>query len=349
MTAKIQLPPYMLSSGSIPVLDLSPLAQLDFQAGQQSEFSSETDSVKVLAGEFFETYSTIGFGYVINHGIDQKLVDEVFSASIAFHDLPEPVKLEIALNQNHRGFIPINTSTDVNSKLAQVTRPNQSESFIMLRDDQDDSADVLSGNYLAGKNIWPDLPGFKETLTRYSTEMESLARKLVHIAALSLKEDPRSLLMNFSPPTTWLRLLHYPVAPPQRPADLYGSAPHTDFGCLTILAQDKVGGLQVKDPLTNNWINVPQILDSFVVNVGDMLHRWSNGLLISTPHQVINPTGNERYSCPFFYDPHVSTEINPLPNCVKTVGKTLFEPINFGEFLKTELEASYDQHKFTAN
>ena len=339
----------MLSSKSIAILDLSPLIELDWLAGQQSQFASETDSIKTLARQFYEAYSTAGFGYIVNHGIDQKLIDNVFSTSKAFHDLPASAKLELSLNQNHRGYIPINTSTDVNSKLAVVTRPNQSESFIMLRDDHDDSAEVLSGQYLAGKNIWPDLPNFRQILTRYNAEMENLARKLVHIAALSLAEDPISLLTRFNPATTWLRLLRYPRASPQRPDDLYGSAPHTDFGCLTILAQDNVGGLQVKNPLTDNWVNVPTIPGSFVVNVGDMLHRWSNGLLKSTPHKVLNPTGKERYSCPFFYDPHVSTEIKPLPNCVDKVGKPLFEPINFGEFLKSELEASYDQHKLTTH
>ena len=327
----------MPSSSFIPVLDLSPL--------EQWGLSSDTHSTKKLSGEFFEAYSTAGFGYIINHGIDRNLIDHVFSASSKFHDLPESIKLEIALNENHRGYIPINTSTDVNSTLEVVTRPNQSESFIMLRDDLDESAEVLSRQYLAGKNVWPDLPGFKEALTQYNAAMENLSRKLVHLAALSLQEDPESLLQHFNPPTTWLRLLHYPAAPPQRPDNLYGSAPHTDFGCLTILAQDDVGGLQVKDPLTDDWIDVPRIPDSFVVKVGDMLHRWSNGLLKSTPHRVINPTGNERYSCPFFYDPHVSTKITPLPNCVDTVGKALFGPVNFGEFLKSELEAGYDQHK----
>jgi len=339
----------MTSSISIPILDLSPLVQLDLQSNHlkspKSDLEPKPQSVRILADQFYEAYSTAGFGYIINHGIENSLIDKVFSASVALHSLSEKEKLKIALNQNHRGFIPINTSTDINSTLAEVTRPNQSESFIMLRDDEADSPEVLSGSYLAGKNIWPDLPYFKETLTRYNNELINLARKLVYLAAISLKEDPEALLQHFSPATTWLRLLHYPEAPLQRPNDLYGSAPHTDFGCLTILAQDDIGGLQVKDPLTDNWIDAPKIPESFVVNVGDMLHRWSNGLLKSTPHRVINPSGRERYSCPFFYDPHVSTEVTPLPNCIDSVGKALFEGINFGDFLKSELEAGYDQHK----
>ncbi len=132
----------------------------------------------------------------------------------------------------------------------------------------------------------------------------------------------------------------YPPQPPQAPDDLYGSAPHTDFGCLTLLAQDDVGGLEVMTP-DGRWIAAPPMKGAFVVNVGDMLHRMSNGRLRSTPHRVINRTGRERYSVPFFFDPHVSTVIEPLAG----TGTPQFPPIHFGDFLRAELEAGYDAHK----
>jgi isopenicillin N synthase-like dioxygenase len=133
--------------------------------------------------------------------------------------------------------------------------------------------------------------------------------------------------------------LHYPPLPEGSPTDLYGSAPHTDFGCLTILAQDNVGGLQVQSP-NGHWLDVPKIENSFVVNVGDMLHRMTNGLLKSTPHRVINHSGLERYSCPFFYDPNVNLDVMPL----KGTGEPKFSALNFGNFLKKELGASYQKH-----
>jgi isopenicillin N synthase-like dioxygenase len=142
---------------------------------------------------------------------------------------------------------------------------------------------------------------------------------------------------------TWLRLLHYPPQDPQSPADEYGSAPHTDFGAITLLAQDDVGGLAVKTP-GGDWVDVPPVDGAFVMNVGDMLKRWSNGRLRSTPHRVTNRTGRERYSVPYFYDPHVSTLIAPLPG----LGDPAFEPIVFAAFLRGELEASYEVHKPTA-
>lgn len=308
----------------IPVIDVGPLVR-----GENHE---------TLVDEFRHAYSTIGFGYIIGHGIDPALIDAVFEASARFHALPLSEKIRIKLNHLHRGYIPINTSTDVNSKLADVKKPNQSASFMMMREDAVADPDV----YLSGPNLWPTLPEFREALLTYSDAMTLLGSRLIKLALAAAGANPEDATAGFQTPTTWLRLLHYPPTPPKAPDDLYGSAPHTDFGCLTLLAQDNVGGLQVKTP-TGNWIDAPKIDGAFVVNVGDMLHRMSNGRLLSTPHRVINRSGRERYSCPFFFDPHVSYDVVPLPG----TGTPEFDPINFGTFVRRELQAGYDTHKKT--
>ena len=130
--------------------------------------------------------------------------------------------------------------------------------------------------------------------------MTSLGKKLMRLALMSVGLEDLSILNSFETPTIWLRLLHYPPIPESSPNDLYGSAPHTDFGCLTILTQDDIGGLQVQTK-NGDWIDVPKVEGSFVVNVGDMLNRLTNGILRSTPHRVINKSGKERFSCPFFF------------------------------------------------
>ena len=318
----------MSDFSEITVLDLSPL------------YANDGPAVQRLADNFLNAYSTAGFAYVSFHGVPDALVDDVFAASAQFHALPRDEKMKVALDRNHRGFIPINTSTDVNSKLADVKRPNQSESFMMMREDPHE----VAGAYLSGPNQWPELPGFREKVSAYNDAMSLLGNRLIYLAALALKSDPDELLNHFRRPTTWLRLLHYPSTDPSDGDDLYGSAPHTDFGALTILAQDDIGGLQVQTP-KGDWIDAPRRPGTFVVNVGDMLHRWSNGVLKSTPHRVINRSGLTRYSCPFFFDPNVATEINPLESCVKAVGSRQFSGVNFGEFLRSELEASYETHK----
>ncbi len=294
--------------------------------------------------ELLRVYGSVGFGYVVNHGVPVNVVDDVFSAARSFHALPPTRKLVVELDALHRGFIPIDSSTDVTSTLAKVTKPNQSESFMMMREACADDPDVVAGAYLAGANQWPDgLPGFRESLMSYYHAMCDLAHRLVEALALALGDTDAIIVNAFSPPTTWLRLLHYPAQSPLIAADLYGSAPHEDFGCLTILAQDDVGGLEVGTP-DGRWVAAPPVAGSFVVNVGQMLNRWSNGRLLATPHRVVNRSGRERYSVPFFYDPNVATVIEPLPVCITADRPPSFEPLVFGDFLRHQLESSYTQH-----
>ena len=306
------------------------IPKIDISEIEEKEFS------RTLLQDFFSAYNTYGFGYIINHGIEKTLIEQLFQVSKQFHSQPLSEKMRVALDHNHRGYIAINTSTDVNSKLADVKKPNQSESFMMMREDKSELPDV----YLSGPNQWPKLENFKEVLEKYTFNMTKLGRNLMRLALLSSGVKDLSVMQSLDTPTIWLRLLHYPPISKNSPSDLYGSAPHTDFGCLTILAQDEIGGLQVQTR-EGKWIDVPKLEGSFVVNVGDMLSRYTNGLLRSTPHRVINKSGKERFSCPFFFDPNTNAVVQPL----KGTGKPKFSPINFGEFLREELEASYEKHK----
>ena len=284
-----------------------------------------------VIGDVLSAYGEVGFAYLVGHGIDDALVADVFAASAEFHALPLAERMRIAVDANHRGFIPIDTSTDRTSTLAEVTRPNQNESFMMMRDSD-------PGDYLAGPNQWPELPGFRDRVERYHDAMWQLGLRLVDLVADALDDATGAIRSAFDPPTTWLRLLHYPPVPASAPDDLYGSAPHCDFGFVTLLAQDDVGGLQVQTP-DGEWLDVPPRPGTFVMNVGDMLHRWSNGRLRSTPHRVLNRGGRERYSVPFFFDPHVSTVIRPLGDPPR------FDPIEFGDFVRSQLTATYDAHR----
>ena len=298
------------------------------------------------AQHLFTAYAEVGFAYLVNHGIDADLRSAVFDASRHFHQSERSQKERITLNSLHRGFIAIDTSTTRHSTLATVTKPNQSESFMMMRDDPADGEQVAAGHYLAGPNQWPDwLPGFRPALEAYHAAMVALGLRLVALVEEGLGAPHGLLARHFDPPTTWLRLLHYPPRPADAPDDLYGSAPHSDFGFLTLLAQDDVGGLEVRSPDGAGWIDVPPRNDAFVMNVGDMLHQWSNGRLRSTPHRVYNRSSRERYSVPFFFDPHVSTVIDPLPSCVPLGEQPRFAPVHFGDFLRGRLEGSYVQHQ----
>jgi len=322
----------MKSFDQIPIIDIAEIDQID---------GPEIESIVL---QIRKAYSTAGFAYIVNHGVDPLLIKNLFQKSVEFHSLPVEAKMKIELNELHRGFIPINTSTDKNSQLAVVTKPNQSESFIMMREADLNDPAVQMGDYLAGPNQWPEeLPQFRKTLISYFDELTHLCHNICRTIALALRTDVEAFAAEFAPPTTFLRLLHYPPQSPDSPGDLYGSAPHRDFGCITILAQDETGGLQLRNSL-GNWIDAPFMKDSFVMNFGDMLHRWSNGLFISTPHRVINSSGKERFSCPFFFEPNINSTVSALASCITPENPQQFDSIIYGEFLRTELQSGYDRH-----
>ena len=302
-------------------------------------------TVPGAAARLVDAYATYGFAHLVGHGVPEDLVAAVFRASHEFHASAAEQKASIALDERHRGYIAIDTSTTRHSPLAVVTKPNQSESFIALREDPAGGEQVRAGHYLAGPNQWPLwLPGFRPALEAYQRAMVALGMRLIGLVEEGLGCAPGELSRHFAPPTTWLRLLHYPPRPASAPDDLYGSAPHIDFGFLTLLAQDGAGGLEVQTP-DGQWAAVPPMAGAFVMNVGEMLHRWSNGVLRATPHRVYNRSRGDRYSVPFFFDPHVSTTIAPLAVCVPAGEGPRFEPVHFGEFLRGRLQGSYLQHQ----
>lgn len=286
-------------------------------------------------GRLADAYETVGFAQVVGHGVDPDVVAAVFEASARFHALPLDDKLAIRLDHNHRGYIAIDTSTDRRSELEDVSEPNQSASFMMMREAGPHDPDVVAGHYLAGPNQWPDLDGFRAALERYDAAMSTLGRRVIEHFLTALG-DPRLPAGAMDPPTTWLRLLHYPAQPGR--SGVYGSAPHVDFGAITLLAQDDVGGLQVRGA-DGAWIDVRPMPGAFVLNTGSVMRRWSNGRFKATPHRVLNDPSRQRYSVAYFVDPHVTTLIEAL------TGESTDEPYVFGDFLRTELETGYDQHR----
>ncbi len=286
-------------------------------------------------------YSSIGFAYLVNHGVEPETVDGVFAASARFHALPQADKDAIAIGPTHRGYIGMATSVIVTSSVDTVTRPNMSESLILGRPQEADDPDVLAGLPLAGVNPWPEAaPDIEEPILAYQTAMEQLCLRLTRLIAQALGAPADALDPAFEKPTTYLRLLHYPPIPADSPEDLWGSAPHTDYGFITVLAQDAVGGLQVRMP-DGSWIDAPTIPNSFVMNSGDILRRWSNERWLSTPHRVKNSKQVDRYSVPFFYDPHVSVDVVPLASC----GEPVVEAVNYGEYVMHKFTSNYSQHQ----
>lgn len=320
----------------IPILDVSGL------------YAGDEASVLKIAETLRGYLENVGFLYVAGHQVARADVEAVRAMSKAFFALPEEEKLNLRIDRNFRGFLPFAGSTIVTSSVAKVSKPNQSESLFFMHEVAADDPDVLAGKPLQGPNQWPDeasLPAFRATIERYVEEMSALARKMVHAISISIGMPADSMDRYFDKPTTFLRLLHYPTQPAEE--GLFGSAPHTDYGYITLLAQDDVGGLEVKNK-AGEWIAAPPIPDTFVMNVGDILARWSNDRFVSTPHRVINRSGRERYSQPFFFDPSMDEVIEALPTCVPAGAAPKYAPVLYRDYLMERIDKNYHYRKGAA-
>jgi isopenicillin N synthase-like dioxygenase len=283
---------------------------------------------------------TVGFLCIVGHGVPEAIRRRAFEGSRAFHALPLEAKMAIKQNAAHRGYMPFSTSTIVTSTVDRVRRPNQSESFMMMQELAADDPDVLAGRPLQGLNQWPrQLPEFKDAVLDYNAALEQLSRRLVQAIAVGLGLEADWFDAAFQRPTTFLRMLHYPPHPADAPADLFGSAPHTDYGFITLVAQDGVGGLEVRNR-DGSWIPAEPSSDAFVVNAADILMRWTGGRLVSTPHRVINRSGTDRYSIAYFHDPSMDAVVTPLP-----MGSRRFPPVRYGDYLVERLDKNYDYRR----
>jgi len=190
---------------------------------------------------------------------------------------------------------------------------------------------------MSGPNAWPSsIPGLKATLATYYGHILTLARRLIRLFAQVLELPETYFDHMFKIPGAMCRILHYPPQPPS--STTLGIGAHTDIECFTILCQGTQPALQILNT-DGEWLAAPPITGTFVVNIGDMLSYWSNDLFISTVHRVLNITGEERYSIPFFMGPNYETLVEPLESCIKA-GKKNYDSILAGDYVFRRLAKS---------
>ncbi len=249
-----------------------------------------------------------GFFYVTGHGISSDALAELDSSGRRFFALPEDEKAEIAMARGGRawrGWFPVG---------GELTsgKPDRKQGLYFGEEAGPDDPRVEAGLPLHGPNLFPrQVPELKPAVLRFMAEATRAAHAIMEGVALSLGLDRHYFRNTYtSNPTLLFRVFEYPAAPAGDEG--WGVGEHTDYGLLTLLAQDSNGGLQVKTP--RGWIEAPPLPGTLVCNLGDMLDRLTGGHYRSTPHRVRNSSGRSRLSFPFFFDPGWNAEIVPLPD-----------------------------------
>jgi isopenicillin N synthase-like dioxygenase len=311
---------------SLPIIDLSGMDSSD--AAQRAKVG---DTLRAACLQH-------GFFYCTGHGVPESLMQAAMDQSRAFFDLSDAEKDALDKSQSpaNRGYETLGGQT-----LQPGALPDRKEGYYIGEDLTPTHPRVLAGEFNAGANLWPsDLPGFRPVMVAYFAALGVVGARIMRGLALSLSlpEDHFDAFTN--EPAATLRLLHYPPSRPEVPDEL-GAGAHTDFGGLTILMTDEVGGLQVCDPTTQEWFDAPPIPGAYVVNLGDMIARWTNDRYRSTLHRVINRSGRERYSIPYFYSGNPNHEVTCIPSCLEPGERPKYPSVRVQDHLRAMYAKTY--------
>lgn len=316
-----------VSNSALPVIDISGLSS--------SSFTDRQTVAERLRAACIDN----GFFYIINHGVPAALTDDVFAETKRFFDCPAEVKRAVDKSRSfcQRGFEPMRAQT-----LEEGAPPDLKESFYIGPELSLDDPRVLTRRFNHGPNLWPSgMPSFQPVMNTYFSTLLDLSQKLMRGLALALHLDEEYFADYCTNAHATLRLLHYPPQPVNAAPGEKGAGAHSDFGGITLLLQDQAGGLQVQGKSANEWVHATPIAGTFVVNLGDMIARWTNDRFRSTVHRVVNSSGRERYSVPFFFSGNPDQKVECLPSCLASGERPKYPPTTVEGHLKEMYRRTY--------
>jgi isopenicillin N synthase-like dioxygenase len=312
-------PALAAGADDVPVLDLAPL----LAGGDISE----------LAREIRRACEGMAFFYVRNHGVPETVIDAAFDASRRFFAEPLESRMKVHKDRFHRGYLPLGT-TRYPGKAADLK-----DSFDIGVDLALDHPDVVAGLPLHGPNQWPELDGFRAPVEAYFQAVRDCGLRLLGLFARSLEVEDDFFARHYDSPTILMRMLHYPPQSEAKEEGSIGAFPHSDYGVMTLLAQDPSGGLELQKP-DGSWIGAPYIPGTFVVNIGDLMARWTNDVYRSNQHRVVNRLGSERYSIPFFFNPNHFAPVECIPSCAGPDRPRLYPTVAAGEYVANKIRTN---------
>ena len=298
----------------IPVIDYGPV------------FAGEAGALPRLGEQIAKAAENVGFFYALNHGIADELLVRAFVAARQFFALTLEQKLAIKLNKRGVGYLPINSSVQSASSVGKAILSNRSESLFIAHEAGVESSDPTQQESLSGGNQWPvEIPDFRRDVMAYFAALEAMCKSMLPALAVALGEPADFFEPYFGEEAdAKLRLLHYP---PQHQSgeNVFGQRPHTDNSFITALARTEVPGLVVRLP-SGEWFPPPVIPGSLLINLGNIMRRWSNDRFLSVPHAVLNALGADRYSIAYFYNPNPDRLIECVPSCTGPDNPPLYPP-----------------------
>jgi isopenicillin N synthase-like dioxygenase len=279
----------MSNFGKIPVIEIAALR------------SDDPAKRMLCAKRIGRVCREVGFFYIVDHGVDRRLVAQTFAAAAAFFALPTEVKMRMRESRPFCGYLSLGGEMTNPS-----AGPDRREAFGISLDSPATASRFRAGKPLRRQDQWlVSPPGFGSVLTTYYKSLCELGTLISRGFALALDLPEDFFARRLKGPTANLRIIHYPTnrqLAPQAAAQNSGCGAHTDNGYLTILAQDNEGGLQVRNP-AGRWIDAPPIEGSFVCNIGNVMARLTNNVMRPTPHRVVHRSSNSRYSISFIFHP----------------------------------------------
>ena len=305
----------------VPQIDIGPMAH-----GAEHARRRVGDAVR-------DACRRVGFFYIRNHGVSQATIDGTLQQMALFFALPERAKREIhARKSRHfRGYSGL--YEEQHDPATDYYEPHEVIDF--GRENRPDDPPECASSLLYGPNLWlKDMPYFCESVKVYYADMLEVSTSLLRAFALALSLPEAYFLDKFDRAAGALRLLHYPPQPAEETR--LGVGAHTDYETFTILAQDSNPGLQVLNG-AGDWIDIPPVPGTFVVNIGDLMARWTNDHFTSNIHRAANRTGRHRYSIPFFMGANVDTEIRCLESCTDADDPPKYPPVLAGAHIEARL------------
>jgi len=286
-----------------------------------------------------------GFFYVSHHGIASELVAAQFAMARRFFDLPLAAKMALDMRNapSTAGYEPVGAQKlDSQDAKAKAAPPDLKESFYCMVDLPADHPMSLRRARGFGHNQWPaELPQMRPTLLDYQRAVQQLGNRILSLLALSLSLEPHWFEKHYQLPVSTVRLIKYPPQPALAEFNQIGAGAHTDWGGITILAQDDVGGLEVRNA-AGEWLIAKPMPGTFVINLGDLMARWTNGIYNSNLHRVKNnSSGRDRYSVATFYSPNPDAVIEPIPTCVSESNPQHFAVCTAAEHISEMFRRSY--------